>query len=89
MVDNLSNDIYEAKVEEFKSFYGIDPGVAEVLFKDATLKNMLEHMYLDAMTCLRECDHNADGRHIQGQAQTLWTLLCIPKEIETLRNMTN
>ena len=89
MVDNLSNDVYESKVEEFKAVYGIDPGSAQILFRDRTLMTMLEHMYLDSMEDLRECRFDEDGRHCQGQAQALWCLLNVPKVLECLNELMN
>jgi hypothetical protein len=52
------------------------------MFRDApAFHRLLEHMYLETMEELRECDIARDGQRIQGTAQVLYTLLSIPGEI--------
>ena len=89
MTENLSQDLAEAQTELFKATYGIDPGAAEGLFRDGALISMLQHMYFNAMEEFRECNLREHGERIQGQAQNLWTLLNIPKEIEKMREIVN
>jgi hypothetical protein len=88
MRENITQEIRANAMDDFRFKYGIDTSSAEILFREGSaLTSMLQHMYLGAMEELRECDLAHDGPRIQGQAQTLWTLLNIPTELEEIKNL--
>jgi len=75
----------EVRVQEFTATYGADPDSVQGLFRDGNvLAPLLQHMYLETMDELRETDLAKHGARIQGQAQLLWTLLNLPREIEKM-----
>ena len=80
-------DLKNSLGNRFRETYGVEPGTAAVLFhNNSALRTMLNHLYLETMDELRECDLPDAGARIQGQAQLLWTLLNIPEEVEKLKN---
>ena len=88
MDKTLKQEICQSRVEWFSAKYGVEPGVVEQLFREGSpLPTILQTMYYGAMEELRECILKENGERIQGQAQALWTLLNIPKEIEEISNL--
>jgi len=82
MEEVLDKAIKDAEIKGFEEKYGLDPAAVAAAFKDAPdFLTILQHMYLDAMDELRECDISHDGAYVQGQAQVLWTLLDLPNEV--------
>ena len=78
----------DAQLATFQATYGTDPGSVAAMFQDGNvLHSVLEHMYLDAMDELRQCDIPSEGIGIQAQAQLLWTLLNLPLEIEAMNTV--
>lgn len=87
-MENIQRSVRQSLVEEFRAKYGVDHGTAEVLFRDpGPLPKMIQHMYLDTMEELRECDIEKDGKRIQGMAQLLWTMLNIPGEVQQINEI--
>lgn len=86
--ENILQNARDAVAENFVAKYGIDSNAANALYRDGnSLVPMLQHMYFEAMEELRECDLDKDGKRIQGQAQVLWTLLNIPKDLEEMKEL--
>jgi len=75
----------QARQNSFVQDYGVDTAMVLSMFKDGNvLQTMLEHMYLEQMSLLRECDILHEGVGIQAQARLLWTLLHLPEEIRDM-----
>lgn len=89
VMEDVSKNARQARYDEFVADFGVDPSAAEIMFRESSpFKQMVEHMYYDAMDALRESEDIAtEGKGIQGQAQLLWKLMSIPERLNELKDI--
>ena len=87
--DDAGDSASQILAREFKDKYGVTHDVAAELFQVGPFKEIIEHMYQDALAEMLVCDIPSDGIRIQAQAQLLNLFLHLPKEIAKINDIEN
>jgi hypothetical protein len=87
--EDAGDSASQVLAREFKDKYGVTHDVVAELFQVGPFKDIIEHMYQDALAEMLVCDIPTAGIALQAQAQLLNLFLGIPGEIAKINDVEN